>query len=72
MFSNTVQSSLRIGNAFGDDFEQTTPLIRAGELRPNGEIAELSKSHSSQVVAGRSLPRVYVTSRIKVSARRSK
>jgi hypothetical protein len=32
MFIATVESSVRTKNVFGDDFEQTTPLIHGGAL----------------------------------------
>ena len=72
MSISKVQSNVRIEEVFGADFEQTTPLLHGAVLRPKGEIADVSKSQGAQVVAGRSLPRVYVTSSTKVSARRSK
>jgi hypothetical protein len=64
MFINKAQSSVRTRNVFGHGFEQTTLVIHEEALRPKEETAELSKSHGSQVVAGHSLPMVYVTPRI--------
>ena len=64
MFIDTVESSVRTKNVVGDDFEQTTPLDPRRGASPKGETADLSKSQGAQVVAGRSLPRVYITSRI--------
>jgi len=72
MFIKKEQSSVRTRNVSGDGFEGTTPRSHEGVLRPKGATAALSKRHGAQVVAGRSLPMLYVTSRIHVSARRSK
>ena len=72
MFSTIVESSLRTRNVIVVGFGQATLLSHEGALWPTRETAELSKNNGSQVLTGCSLPRVYVTSRIKVSARWSR